>query len=198
MAARARSEPPWEQFGRRPGISRLISCGFVLDKPDFQILFQWGARGSIPLARGRTPLARGRTPLARGRTLWRAAPLEDVPQAKKKQKTGPKPASNAEHEAKSPPPWKPQSKHSAAPPERVIRPPKVPVLKDLKNKQTKGDKTSHHSEIMHWAAGDMAKTLSEKAKELRREHDGQFKKRQQEFYDAARKKDKQGYYEEEF
>ena len=68
----------------------------------------------------------------------------------------------------------------------------------LKNKQTKGDKTSHHSEIIHWAAGDMAKTLSEKAKELRREHDGQFKKRQQEFYDAARKKDKQGYYEEEF
>ena len=50
------------------------------------------------------------------------APEEAVPQAKKKQKTGAKPASNTEQEVKPPPPWKPQSKHSAVPTERVIPP----------------------------------------------------------------------------
>mmetsp|Transcript_22747 Transcript_22747/g.47244 ORF Transcript_22747/g.47244 Transcript_22747/m.47244 type:complete len:273 (+) Transcript_22747:391-1209(+) len=67
-----------------------------------------------------------------------------------------------------------------------------------KEKAAKGEKYKTHNELVHWSAGDVAKTLQEKAKDLRREHDETFKKRQEEYYAAARKKDKQEYYEQEF
>lgn len=67
-----------------------------------------------------------------------------------------------------------------------------------KEKEAKGDPYRNHNELVHWAAGDVAKALTEKAKDLRREHDDNFKKRQAEFYDAVKKKDKQKYFEQEF
>jgi len=48
----------------------------------------------------------------------------------------------------------------------------------------------HHSEQVHWAAGNVGKILKDKVGDLRREHDDQFQKRQKSFYDAAKRKDK--------
>lgn len=59
----------------------------------------------------------------------------------------------------------------------------------LEEKSAKGEKYNTHLETEHWNAGNCAKMLNDKVKEMRREHDDQFKKRQKEFYDAQRKKD---------
>mmetsp|Transcript_26949 Transcript_26949/g.45914 ORF Transcript_26949/g.45914 Transcript_26949/m.45914 type:complete len:256 (-) Transcript_26949:316-1083(-) len=45
-----------------------------------------------------------------------------------------------------------------------------------------------HSDIMHWGGGDISGILKDKAKELGREHDEQFQKRLQSFYEAANRK----------
>lgn len=45
-----------------------------------------------------------------------------------------------------------------------------------------------HADIMHWGGGKVAKTMKEKAKDLGREHDEQFKKRLESFYEAAKRK----------
>jgi hypothetical protein len=45
-----------------------------------------------------------------------------------------------------------------------------------------------HSDIMHWGGGNIAGILKDKAKDLGREHDEQFRKRLESFYDAAKKK----------
>ena len=39
---------------------------------------------------------------------------------------------------------------------------------------------------MHWGGGNIAGILKDKAKELGREHDEQFQKRLESFYDAAK------------
>ena len=44
-----------------------------------------------------------------------------------------------------------------------------------------------HSDLMHWGGGDVAGIIKDKAKELGREHDEQFQKRLQSFYDAAKR-----------
>lgn len=41
---------------------------------------------------------------------------------------------------------------------------------------------------MHWGGGDIAGILKAKARELGREHDEQFQKRLNSFYEAAKKK----------
>jgi hypothetical protein len=41
---------------------------------------------------------------------------------------------------------------------------------------------------MHWGGGNIAGILKDKAKELGREHDEQFQKRLESFYDAAKRK----------
>jgi len=48
----------------------------------------------------------------------------------------------------------------------------------------------HNVDHTHWSTGELSKILKEKAKFLGREHDKQFKSRQEEYYEAARKKDK--------
>jgi len=58
--------------------------------------------------------------------------------------------------------------------------------------RTSGDRergTMHHAEKLHWAGGRTAEVLREKAADLRREHDEQFVKRQQSYYDAAKRKE---------
>lgn len=45
-----------------------------------------------------------------------------------------------------------------------------------------------HSDIMHWGGGDIAGIIKDKAKHLGREHDEQFQKRLESFYEAAKKK----------
>lgn len=59
----------------------------------------------------------------------------------------------------------------------------------LAEKLAKGEKYNTHFETEHWNAGNCAKMLDDKVREMRREHDEQYKKRQQEFYDAQRRKD---------
>lgn len=51
------------------------------------------------------------------------------------------------------------------------------------------DRTHHHSEALHWTAGDVSHILGDKAKDLRREHGDGFKKRQDEYYEAAKRKE---------
>lgn len=48
----------------------------------------------------------------------------------------------------------------------------------------------HVVDHSHWSSGELSKVLRERAKFLGREHDEQFKNRLEEFYEAARKKDK--------
>ncbi len=50
------------------------------------------------------------------------------------------------------------------------------------------DQNHHHVDSTHWSRGKLAKVLNEKAHFLGREHDEEFKKRLEEFYEAARKK----------
>lgn len=45
-----------------------------------------------------------------------------------------------------------------------------------------------HSDHMHWGGGNIAGILTDKAKELGREHDEQFQKRLESFYEAAKRK----------
>jgi len=45
-----------------------------------------------------------------------------------------------------------------------------------------------HSDVMHWGGGDIAGIIKDKAKELGREHDEQFQKRLESFYEAAKRK----------
>ena len=45
-----------------------------------------------------------------------------------------------------------------------------------------------HSDIMHWGGGNIAGILKDKAKELGRAYDEQFRKRLESFYDAAKRK----------
>lgn len=45
-----------------------------------------------------------------------------------------------------------------------------------------------HAEMVHCGGGNMAELLLDKAKDLAREYDEQFQKRQESFYDAAKKK----------
>lgn len=45
-----------------------------------------------------------------------------------------------------------------------------------------------HADLMHWGGGDIAGILKEKAKDLGREHDEQFKQRLESFYEAAKRK----------
>ncbi len=49
-------------------------------------------------------------------------------------------------------------------------------------------KEHHHVDATHWSRGTLSKVLKEKAHFLGREHDEEFKKRLEEFYEAARKK----------
>uniref|UniRef100_A0A7S2MPW1 Uncharacterized protein n=1 Tax=Helicotheca tamesis TaxID=374047 RepID=A0A7S2MPW1_9STRA len=57
------------------------------------------------------------------------------------------------------------------------------------HKEERGEKHVMHTEMVHWTAGNVADVLKSKVRDLRREHDEQFKKRQNEFYEAARRKD---------
>lgn len=59
------------------------------------------------------------------------------------------------------------------------------------DKETKGEPclSSSYAEREHWHPGENSQILRSKLQELRRENDEQFKKRQQEFYDAQRRKD---------
>ena len=41
------------------------------------------------------------------------------------------------------------------------------------------------ADMMHWGGGNLAQLLRDKARDLGREYDEQFRKRQQEFFDAA-------------
>lgn len=45
-----------------------------------------------------------------------------------------------------------------------------------------------HSDRMHWGGGNIAGIIKDKANDLGREHDEQFQKRLESFYDAAKKK----------
>lgn len=45
-----------------------------------------------------------------------------------------------------------------------------------------------HADIMHWGGGDIAGIIKDKANELGREHDEQFQKRLESFYEAAKRK----------
>lgn len=44
-----------------------------------------------------------------------------------------------------------------------------------------------HSDMMHWGGGNTAGILTDKANELGREHDEQFQKRQESYYEAAKR-----------
>lgn len=59
--------------------------------------------------------------------------------------------------------------------------------KALKEAEAKGGET-HKVDQTHWASGHLSEALSDKAHFLGRAHDDQFKKRLQEYYDAAKKK----------
>lgn len=50
------------------------------------------------------------------------------------------------------------------------------------------DSRMTHSDIVHWGGGNIAGILKDKAKELGREYDEQFRKRLESFYDAAKRK----------
>eukprot|EP00551_Chaetoceros_affinis_P002049 CAMPEP_0203661196 /NCGR_PEP_ID=MMETSP0088-20131115/59476_1 /ASSEMBLY_ACC=CAM_ASM_001087 /TAXON_ID=426623 /ORGANISM="Chaetoceros affinis, Strain CCMP159" /LENGTH=202 /DNA_ID=CAMNT_0050523849 /DNA_START=230 /DNA_END=838 /DNA_ORIENTATION=- len=58
----------------------------------------------------------------------------------------------------------------------------------LDNEHLKNAKEHHHVDATHWSRGTLSKVLKEKAHFLGREHDEEFKKRLEEFYEAARKK----------
>jgi len=54
---------------------------------------------------------------------------------------------------------------------------------------THADSKKHAVDSTHWASGKLSKVLKEKANFLGREHDDQFKKRLQEYYEAAKRKE---------
>ena len=55
-------------------------------------------------------------------------------------------------------------------------------------KYLKREQNHHHVDASHWSRGNLSKVLKEKAHFLGREHEDEFKKRLEEFYEAARKK----------
>eukprot|EP00545_Synedropsis_sp_CCMP1620_P001339 CAMPEP_0119007446 /NCGR_PEP_ID=MMETSP1176-20130426/3017_1 /TAXON_ID=265551 /ORGANISM="Synedropsis recta cf, Strain CCMP1620" /LENGTH=287 /DNA_ID=CAMNT_0006959601 /DNA_START=15 /DNA_END=878 /DNA_ORIENTATION=- len=57
------------------------------------------------------------------------------------------------------------------------------------DKETNNDHSLSYAEHEHWNPGECSVILRHKLQELRREHDEQFQNRQQEFYDAQRRKD---------
>ena len=59
--------------------------------------------------------------------------------------------------------------------------------KVMKGHREKGT-ASHHVDSTHWCSGELSDKLEEKASFLGREHDEQFKRRSEEYYEAARKK----------
>ena len=61
------------------------------------------------------------------------------------------------------------------------------VLDDQYLKNEKKEK-HHHVDSTHWSRGTLGKVLKEKAHFLGREHDEEFKRRLEEYYEAARKK----------
>lgn len=60
--------------------------------------------------------------------------------------------------------------------------------KEFIEQKSKCDGKITHSDIMHWGGGNTATILKDKAKDLGREHDEQFRKRLESFYDAAKRK----------
>lgn len=58
----------------------------------------------------------------------------------------------------------------------------------LDEEHLKNEKEHHHVDSTHWSRGTLSKVLKEKAHFLGREHDEEFKKRLEEFYEAAKKK----------
>lgn len=62
----------------------------------------------------------------------------------------------------------------------------------LDEEYLKHEKDHHHVvDETHWSRGTLSKVLKEKAHFLGREHDEEFKKRLEEYYEAARKKEDQ-------
>lgn len=61
------------------------------------------------------------------------------------------------------------------------------VLDDQYLKNEKKEK-HHHVDSTHWSRGTLSKVLKDKAHFLGREHDEEFKRRLEEYYEAARKK----------
>lgn len=59
--------------------------------------------------------------------------------------------------------------------------------KYLKNEHLQ-KKHHHHVDDSHWSSGSLSKVLKEQAHFLGREHEEEFKKRLEEYYEAARKK----------
>ncbi|KAL3792668.1 hypothetical protein HJC23_009396 [Cyclotella cryptica] len=60
--------------------------------------------------------------------------------------------------------------------------------REFVNQKSECDSRMTHSDIVHWGGGNIAGILKDKAKELGREHDEQFRKRLESFYDAAKRK----------
>lgn len=64
------------------------------------------------------------------------------------------------------------------------------AAKVIDEKHLQENKERHNVDKTHWSTGELHKVLSEKAHFLGREHDTQFKQRLEEYYEAARKKDR--------
>lgn len=58
----------------------------------------------------------------------------------------------------------------------------------LKEQEMKKKDVKHTADIVHWSCGELSHVLSEKAKFLGRGHEEQFKRRLEDYYEAARKK----------
>lgn len=58
----------------------------------------------------------------------------------------------------------------------------------LKEQMLSKKNVKHNADIIHWSCGELSHILSEKAKFLGRGHEEQFKRRLEEYYEAARKK----------
>lgn len=71
--------------------------------------------------------------------------------------------------------------------ERLIEAAEVLDREFIEQKSECGEKITH-SDIMHWGGGNIAGIIKEKAKDLGREHDEQFRNRLASFYEAATRK----------
>jgi hypothetical protein len=60
--------------------------------------------------------------------------------------------------------------------------------KEFINQKTECSQQITHSDIMHWGGGNISGIMKDKAKALGREHDEQFQKRLESFYEAAKRK----------
>lgn len=60
--------------------------------------------------------------------------------------------------------------------------------KEFIEEKSQCDAKITHSDIMHWGGGDVAGLIKDKAKDLGREHDEQFRARLESFYEAAKRK----------